>query len=94
MSKNSKIKMVWRLVRSMFSHKFLRKKNILCGLGKKTKECPVNNHMFIHKFIFFIRDIENVIFPKNLCANIVYLNVHVKILFQFFFNILKFVVRQ
>jgi hypothetical protein len=48
------INLACRSGHSILAHKFLTTKNILCGIGKKTKICPVNNDMFIHKFVFFI----------------------------------------
>jgi hypothetical protein len=40
MSKKSKINFTCTSGHSRFPHKFLTKKNILCGIGKKTKICP------------------------------------------------------
>jgi hypothetical protein len=61
---------------SMFPHKFLTKKNILCGIGKKTKIYPMNSYMFIHKFVFFIWGTKNVLFFENMCVQIVCSDVH------------------
>jgi hypothetical protein len=61
MLKNSKINFTCRSRRLISPHKFLTKKNILCDIGKKEKICPVNSHMFIYKFVFFIYDKKNVL---------------------------------
>jgi hypothetical protein len=61
MLKNSKINFTCRSRHLISPHKFLTKKNILCDIGKKEKICPVNSHMFIYKFVFFIYDTKNVL---------------------------------
>jgi hypothetical protein len=40
---------------SILAHKFLTTKNILYGISKKKKICPMNSDMFIHKFVFLYR---------------------------------------
>jgi hypothetical protein len=49
----------------MFTHKVLRWKDILCGMGKKDKKCHVNSNVGALKFVFFIGATKNVLFSRN-----------------------------
>jgi hypothetical protein len=58
--------------------------------GKKTKICPVNSHMLIHKFVLFIPETKNVLFYEfflRVCPD-VYANFCSGV-----FDILKYVFR-
>jgi hypothetical protein len=91
MSKNSKINFACRSGHSMSSHKFLTKKNILCGIGEKDKNisykviCSYTNLSFYrgHKKCSFL--------SENLCMNITYPDVHAKKICSKFFDISKYV---
>jgi hypothetical protein len=74
----------------MYPHKFLTKNIFYVASVKKIKICPVNSHMFIHKFDFFIRDTKKFFLSKNWRVNIVCPDIYEKNLFQFF-DILKYI---
>jgi hypothetical protein len=69
----------------MFTHKVLQRKDIFYGMCKKDKKNDhVNNNVGTPKFVFLQRPQKMFFSHETSWMNIKYLDVYIKIFFQYF----------